>query len=345
MILIDTIYIHNSGGKVLLEILIKKILKNNNSNLFFFLFDSRLNKSLISKVNSENFKVLVASEYNRAFFYKKNKSLFNHFFCFANVPPPIKLKKAVTIYFHNDLILDPNNSRIGLIERFKYQLKRKYIIYKNNNHYYWIVQSNLMLKKLKCKLKNNFQKISVFPFYEDLNSNSKLDFIQDTFLYVANYAYHKNHEKLIKAFQAAALKTDKKIILKLTLEPKYFNLLIKKTNYSNSNFELINLGVLNKNLLITAYQEANFFIYPSLKESFGLPLIEATNFSSYILAPDLEYVHEVISPSITFNPQIKSEITAVILNVLNLKRLRKAKLKMPNKIDHLMTHITSYVQK
>tara|TARA_B100001175_G_scaffold315617_1_gene327568 strand:- start:11605 stop:12636 length:1032 start_codon:yes stop_codon:yes gene_type:complete len=343
MILIDTIYIHNSGGKVLLEVLIKKILKNNNSNLFFFLFDSRLNKSLISKVNSQNFKVLVASEYNRTIFYKKNKRLFNHFFCFANVPPPIKLKKAVTIYFHNDLILDPNNSRIGLIERFKYQLKRKYIIYKNKSHYYWIVQSNLMLKKLKCKLKNNFQKILVFPFYEDFNSNSKLDFIQDTFLYVANYAYHKNHEKLIQAFQAAALKTDKKIILKLTLEPKYFNLLIKKINYSNSNFELINLGVLNKNLLIKSYQEANFFIYPSLKESFGLPLIEATNFSGYILAPDLEYVHEVISPSITFNPQIKSEITAVILNVLNLKRLKKAKLKMPNKIDDLLTHITTYV--
>ena len=80
-----------------------------------------------------------------------------------------------------------------------------------------------------------------------------------------------------------------------------------------------------------------------MKESFGLPLIEATNFPGYILASDLEYVHEVISPSLTFDPYIKSEITAVILNVLNLKKLKESKAKVLNKIDDLITHITHYV--
>ena len=39
MILIDSIYIHNSGGKVLLEILINWI-RVNKKDSFFFLFDS-----------------------------------------------------------------------------------------------------------------------------------------------------------------------------------------------------------------------------------------------------------------------------------------------------------------
>ena len=342
MTLIDAIYIHNSGGKVLLEILIKKILKTN-LDCFFFLFDSRLERSLISQVDSKNFKILKASEYNRTIFYKKRHRKFYHFFCFANVPPPIRLKKLVTIYFHNDLILDSKNSGIGLFQRFKFHFKKKYIHFNNNENYHWAVQSSLMMKKLNNEFKINPNKISVLPFFSDLVSLSERPMIQNTFLYVANYFRHKNHENLIKAFQEAAFKTDKKFFLKLTLEKKYFDFLTKKTNYSISNFELINLGILNKEALLMSCQEANFFIYPSLKESFGLPLIEATNFSGYILASDLEYVHEVISASLTFNPHNKSDIAAVILNVLNLKKLEESKLLARNKIDDLLTHITNYV--
>ena len=90
MILIDSIYIHNSGGKVLLEILINWI-RVNNKDSFFFLFDSRLPSSIIAKVASENYKILKASENNRKFFYKKEQLSFSHFLCFSNVPPPIKI--------------------------------------------------------------------------------------------------------------------------------------------------------------------------------------------------------------------------------------------------------------
>lgn len=342
MTLIDAIYIHNSGGKALLKVLIKKILKNN-LNSFFFLFDSRLDTPLISKLAPENFLILKASEYNRVIFYKKKQNLFNHFFCFANVPPSIQLKKQVTIYFHNDLILDTKNSGIGLVQRINFLLKKKYIQCKNNKHYQWVVQTDLMEQKLKKEFKINSKNILVLPFFDNLIPLSIKATIPNTFLYVANYNNNKNHKKLIQAFQEAALKTNQKITLKLTLAKKDFKILITQTNYYTSNFELINLGILNKEFLIEAYQEANFYIYPSLKESFGLPLIEATNFPGYILASDLEYVHEVISPSLTFDPYIKSDITAVILNVLNLKELKESKSKVFNKIDDLMTHITHYV--
>lgn len=342
MTLIDSIYIHNSGGRVLLEILLKKILHTDLKS-FFFLFDSRIDKSLISKVPSENFKVLRAGEYNRTVFYKKNQNVFSHFFCFANVPPPIKINKSVTIYFHNDLILNSKNSGIGLVPRLKFYFKKKYIHLISQNNYNWAVQTSLMMEKVKNEFKISSKRISVLPFFYDLTFSSEKTMIKNTFLYVANYSRHKNHKILIRAFQEAALKTDKKIILKLTLETENFNFLMKETNYSISNFELVNLGVLNKGSLIKSYQEANFFIYPSLKESFGLPLIEASSFSGYILASDLDYVHEVISPSLTFNPRTKSEITALILNVLNLKNLKQSKLKLTNKIDVLIAHISNYV--
>ena len=339
MTLIDTVYIHNSGGKALLKVLIKKILKNN-LNSFFFLFDSRLDTPLISKLAPENFMILKASEYNRTVFYKKKQNLFNHFFCFANVPPSVQLKKPVTIYFHNDLILDSKNSGIGLVQRVKFQLKKKYIQLINNKHYQWVVQTALMEEKLKNEFKINSKNISVLPFFDNLIPLSKTVMIPDTFLYVANYTNNKNHKKLIQAFQQASFKTNKNFTLKLTLGVKEFKFLMQDLDYSKTNFELINLGVLGKKTLVEAYQEANFFIYPSLKESFGLPLIEATNFSGYILASDLAYVNEVINPSLTFNPHVTSEITTVILNVLNLRKLKVSKSKVFNQIDDLMTHIT-----
>ena len=342
MTLIDTVYIHNSGGKALLKVLIKKILKNN-LNSFFFLFDSRLDTPLISKLAPENFKIIKASEYNRAVFYKNKQSVFNHFFCFANVPPPIQLVKPVTIYFHNDLILNSKNTKMGLFQRIKFQIKKSYIHFKNNKHYHWAVQTDLMKENLIKELKINSVNILVLPFFNSLIPILLDVTIPNTFLYVANYTNNKNHEKLIQAFQLAALKTNQKITLKLTLAEKDFKILKTQTNYYISNFELINLGILNEESLIEAYQEANFFIYPSLKESFGLPLIEATNFPGYILASDLDYVHEIISPSLTFDPYIKLEITAVILNVLNLKKLKESKAKVINKIDDLITHITNYV--
>ncbi|OUW34656.1 MAG: hypothetical protein CBD39_02830 [Flavobacteriaceae bacterium TMED179] len=342
MTLIDAIYIHNSGGKVLLEILIKKILKTN-LNSFFFLFDSRLEKSLISNIDPNSFKILKASEYNRAIFYRNKYRKFYHYFCFANVPPPIQLNKPVTIYFHNDLILDSKNSGVGFLKRFKFQIKKKYIYFNNNKNYHWVVQTSLMMKKLSNEFKINPKKIYVLPFFNELVSFFERPVIKNTFLYVANYSPHKNHEKLIKAFQEVAFKTDKKIILKLTLEEKQFDLLIQKTNYFTSNFLLINLGILTKDALLKSYQEANFFIYPSLKESFGLPLVEAAIFSGYILASDLDYIHEVVIPSLTFNPYNKSEIASVILKVLNLKKVKESKLKVSNKIDDLLTHITNYV--
>ena len=315
MILIDSIYIHNSGGKVLLEILINWI-RVNNKDSFFFLFDSRLPSSIIAKVASENYKILKASENNRKFFYKKEQLSFSHFLCFSNVPPPIKIEKPVTIYFHNDIILDPTKSNIGMIQKFKFRLKKKYIYVKNQKQYNWAVQTSLMKGKLIKAFGVDSKNIFIFPFFEEFTPVLNKCMISGTFLYVANYTLNKNHKRLIKAFMQASLETDINFTLKLTLEEKEFKVLLKEINYLKSNFELINLGILDKKGLVVAYQEANFFIYPSLKESFGLPLIEASNFLCFILASDLEYVHEVIKPSLTFDPYSTQSISDVILKAI-----------------------------
>ena len=340
MVLIDTIYIHNSGGKILLNILIKKIVSIGQES-FFFLFDNRLDPEIHKELKSDNFRILKANEQSRKRFYKQSKKSFNNYFCFSNVPPPIYIEKPVIIYFHNDIILDPTKSNIGLTQKFKFRLKKIYINVKNHKRYKWAVQTSLMKNKLIKAFGVKSKNISIFPFFDEFTPVLNKKIVSDTFLYVANYTQNKNHKRLIKAFIQASIKTDINLTLKLTLEQKEFKVLLKETNYLKSNFELINLGTLCKKRLVDAYEEANFFIYPSLKESFGLPLIEASNFLCFILASDLDYVHEVIKPSLTFDPYSTESISNAILKAIETINLPETKVLVENKLDNFIDFIIS----
>ena len=72
MVLIDSVYIHEGGGKNILDNLCTKIYDNGLEKNFFFLFDSRYT----SKLKIRNSHKINSSEINRLKFYKKNKFKF-----------------------------------------------------------------------------------------------------------------------------------------------------------------------------------------------------------------------------------------------------------------------------
>ena len=62
------------------------------------------------------------------------------------------------------------------------------------------------------------------------------------------------------------------------------------------------------NVISHIYSIADFLIFPSLNESLGLPLIEASFYKLPIIASNLDYVYEVCNPNITFNPLSEEDI-------------------------------------
>ena len=56
------------------------------------------------------------------------------------------------------------------------------------------------------------------------------------------------------------------------------------------------------------YRQSSAMIYPSLFESFGLPLIEAVSFELPVLASNSSYVADVIVPSSVFDPTSSQSI-------------------------------------
>ena len=340
-ILIDTIYIHNGGGKVLLDLICKQISKNGDIDNYFFLFDKRY-KPIIQFSGKRNYKQIIPNESRRKEFYKNNSQDFKRFLCFGNVPPPIRIDKNVDIYFHNDLLLKPLSNNTSFFNKISLVLKKYYIIIRNKKHYRWCVQTNRMAEKLDMLFKISKENINVYPIYDSsfLNLSIKED---NSFLYVSNFSKHKNHKRLYEAFKKASDKIGERIILNLTIDDKEFNSSFYNEAKMTKNLLIVNHGILNKNELNKLYNVSKYLIFPSLNESFGLPLIEASLNNCYIIASNKQYVYEVVKPSITFDPTSIKDMSKSIVNAYKNIGLSKPKLLVENKIDTFVKYIQEYV--
>jgi len=304
---------------------------------FYFLLDDRL-KLKYPKIN---FEFIKASEKNRLKFYKKTINKFSKVFCFANVPPPLKLNVETYIYFHNDLLIDLNETNFRILKKSVFYIKRFYIKLKDRANYNWIVQTELIKEKLSKKIVNNKNRIRVLPFYFDNFKELKNEKQTNSFLYVSGFLPHKNHDRLIKAFVISAENHKENIFLNLTLKSEDFIHLMKSFIKIPSNLIIKNLGVLDLEEINLAYEKNQNLIFPSLKESFGLPLIEATLKNLNVITTNLDYVSYVIEPTLIFDPLDIEDISNSILKTLTLKRLKKPKLVSKNKVDELIKILTS----
>ena len=338
-ILFDTVYIHNGGGKEILDLIIYYVYKHNLENYFLFLLDKRYTVPVHPNKKIDFLKIS-PTEKGRKNFYKQNKNFKSYFFL-SNVPPPVFIDNPCGIYFHNDLFLNPFKSNLGFTTSIKNWIKKRYIINKINKTYERSVQTELMKKKL-----NNFygienKKIHVYPIFDSNKIISTKT--NNSFIYVCNSSKHKNHKRLMDAFIKAANKIHGKLHLKLTLSDNDF----KKSEYNRTNIPnnllIQNIGIVGKERLSDLYLESKFLIFPSLNESLGLPLIEAVNRGCFIIASDKEYVKEVVNPSIVFNPYSSDSISEAIVNSLSNKSLKKSELIIENKIDTFVKYLLKHV--
>ena len=342
MILLDAVYIHNSGGRTLLLTLLN-VLSKKDINNYWVLLDNRLDKKFIKSFKIKNKAFINASEFHRRRFYIRNHKRFKSIFCFANVPPPISINKRVIVYFQNELLLNRKNTQLGKKAQLILALKKKYISFLNKKSYLWAVQTNRMKEKLIESLGVQSNNVEIYPFFEELNKSHKIKFEKNTFIYVAGQGAHKNHKRLLVGFNEAAKESKVPLTVRLTLPESDFSSLLNSLDIISPNLRIENLGVLKKEQLLKSYQESQYCIYPSLKESFGLPLIEAAQLESLIIASNLPFVSEVIKPSLTFDPYSEKDIALIILKAVNLNVTEKTVLKVTNKIENLISYISNDV--
>lgn len=330
MILIDAVYINDSGGKILLDYLIKEL--EHTDKKVYYLLDERLSHINFDIKNSNTITFLKSGLKNRSVFYKRNKDIFTTVLCFANLPPNIKLSCKVYVYFHQKLFLEIPSS-YNVKTKALLWLKRKVLMHFKNNTDEWIVQSDTMAKLLSKKIGINVSNIKIIPFYEVIKDKT-VKKEKSTYLYVSNGHPHKNHLKLIDAF-CKFYDTHKTGKLILTIDrqfPTLYNFIELK---KQKGFPIINHGNVKRDDLGKIYSAAEYLVYPSLSESFGLGLLEAIDNNCKIIGADLPYTYAVCNPSLVFDPnEVDSIVSSLSLSLEN--NVKDSSSKVNNNINKLI---------
>ena len=130
------------------------------------------------------------------------------------------------------------------------------------------------------------------------------------FLSVGNLHPRKNLIKLIRAFRTFQ-QQHRNFRLKIAGPQgwKYRDLLAEGKETAGVEF----LGAVSSKELVQLYQQAEAFIFPSLYEGFGLPLLEAMACGCPVLASDIPVFKEVAqSAALYFNPHDEVSISTCL---------------------------------
>lgn len=332
MLLIDTIYVNNSGGKILLDFLVQTLEERKID--VFYLFDERIDNDyrfipLQRKIFIKPSLIL------RTLFYLKNTSRFSTVFCFGNVPPPIKLKANVYTYLHQKLFIELPDD-IGSKQKIIFNIKSSIVFFLSQNTNYWMVQTGAMKNGLSLKKRNKQSKILVVPFFKSLNLRSiVVNKKANSFLYITNASPHKNNIRLLDAFKNF-YDENKLGSLTLTINLHTNDFLIKKINeLIVLGYPINNIGQVSREELRKMCIESEFLIYPSLSESFGLGIIEAIESGCKVLGADLDYMHDVCNPSYAFDPFSVSSISNAFY-IATHSTLPQSELKVKNQINEII---------
>ncbi len=258
-------------------------------------------------------------------------------FCHFNVPFFYQKKFVVTI--HDLILINYPTERNTTLNKFYYKFKL---------FAYRIIIGNAIRKSKKIIAVSNFTKNDILKNFRV--SPKKIKVIKEGFsikkiscqkdekflkkssiassflLYVGNAYPHKNLERLCLVFEK--IKKDFPAIqLVLVGKDDYFYKRLEEFIKKNKIYGIIVLKEVSDSQLCLLYQEAKFFVFPSLYEGFGLPPLEALSFSLPVISSDRASLKEVLGrAAIFFNPQDLNSMRRVIKKALISENFRKSKI-------------------
>lgn len=335
MILIDALFVNGGGGKILLDYLAEELEKTDRK--VFYLLDKKIEDwpPVISNRNTVLF--LEGNFLKRAQFYQKNRHQFSTVFCFGNLPPNRKLSAKTITYFHQKLFIALPSDITG-IAKFKYWLKTKILYSIKNNTDFWMVQNESMKRALSEKYSIRNDRVLIRPFYNVVGFNRPHEKIKNTFLYVSTANPHKNHILLLEQF-CAFYEQYQVGKLVLTVSDDYPEVVALVNRMVSQKYPIVNLGFIKRDDLKGIYAEAEFVIYPSLAESFGLGLVEGIEAGCKIIGANLEYLHEVCIPSLTFDLEEKNAIAESLAYAVQ-HNLPPSYAKVKNTIQQIIEELS-----
>lgn len=142
---------------------------------------------------------------------------------------------------------------------------------------------------------------------------------EDFIFFLGNTDPKKNAARTLKAY-ALYLSTSnvKRPLLIADLKEEYIDAILQQENITEIKKYLFYPGYIANQDLATLYNAAFAFLYPSLRESFGIPMLEAMACGTPIIAGNTSAMPEVAGKeAILVDPNIPQDIANAILRLEN----------------------------
>lgn len=142
---------------------------------------------------------------------------------------------------------------------------------------------------------------------------------EDFIFFLGNTDPKKNAARTLKAY-ALYLSTSnvKRPLLIADLKEEYIDAILQQENITEIKKHLFYPGYIANQDLATLYNAAFAFLYPSLRESFGIPMLEAMACGTPIIAGNTSAMPEVAGKeAILVDPNIPQDIANAILRLEN----------------------------
>jgi glycosyltransferase involved in cell wall biosynthesis len=242
----------------------------------------------------------------------------------------LRLRGRVVVFMQNRYLIDDVSlSSFPLRIRLRLELERLWFSTRMVNADGFIVQTPTMKHLMESATKRRTH-VLVLPFVAAPHgyqrslpaSGNRRRNAEFDFAYVATGEPHKNHHRLISAWCLLA-REGLFPTLCLTLNQDHFGELCAEidTMKHTQGIRVINAGELSHTDALGLYEKAGALIYPSVFESFGMPLIEARQAELPILASELDYVRDVVDPEETFDPQSPTSIARAVKRFMGIEEL------------------------
>jgi len=318
---LHAVNVHCGGGLTLLQSVLSEL-----PNQSCLLLDSRfpMSNNMLKRFEIYRIKATLFHRFQAERLLQKEVKDGDTVLCFGNLPPLFKLKARVSLFIQNRYLLESSNviSHMPFKVFLRLGLEKAWLHYCYKNVHQIIVQTpsmkSLALKKFASSVK-------VAPFVterESAGSSFKHDALDGTyeFIYIASGDVHKNHKNLLDAWVCLAQEgffPELCLTIDEYLFPSLIELIAKYT--SQYGLRVDNLGVLTHGEVMELYRKSKVLIFPSLLESFGLPLLEAKAAGLKVVASELDYVRDLLDPDESFDPCSPVSIARAVKRLLNLE--------------------------
>jgi len=246
--------------------------------------------------------------------------------CFGNLPPLFPVLGRVVVFLQNlYLVEDLPTEAFPARVRSRILLERLWL--RARAHHAWkiVVQTPAMRDRVRAALTLNAEILPIFaehePYTRDMATTTALGDRPYDFLYVASPEPHKNHTVLIAAWLLLA---DRGLYpsLQLTIDASSAPGITARIDSlkAERGLRIDYTGTIPADGMRALYASAKALIYPSLGESFGIPLMEARIHGLPVLAAERDYVRDVIDPEESFDPLSPVSIARAVERHLGMRQ-------------------------